>query len=91
METDEELVVLGYDELKSEYKLTDKQIAKLDRKAQSILGNAIVMIDSSLRDEDNSDKDKITNALVYIGITMEMIEKNFNEIVSENLPKEELN
>tara|TARA_R100000458_G_scaffold19014_1_gene16599 strand:+ start:1667 stop:1942 length:276 start_codon:yes stop_codon:yes gene_type:complete len=91
METDEELVVLGYDELKSEYKLTDKQIAKLDRKAQSILGNAVVMIDSALRDEDNSDKDKITNALVYIGITMEMIEKNFNEIVSENLPKEELN
>ena len=91
METDEELVVLGYDELKSEYKLTDKQIAKLDRKAQSILGNAVVMIDSALRDSDCTDKDKITNALVYIGITMDMVEKNFNEIVSENLPKEELN
>ena len=91
METDDELVQIGYEELKNEYKLTDKQIAIMDREAQSIMGNSLVMIDGALRDEENKPIERIATALTFIDITMGMIEKNFNETISKNLPKEELN
>ncbi len=91
METDDELVQIGYEELKNEYNLTDKQIAIMDREAQSIMGNSLVMIDGALRDEENKPIERIATALTFIDITMGMIEKNFNETISKNLPKEELN
>ena len=91
METDDELVQFGYEELKNEYNLTDKQIAIMDREAQSIMGNSLVMIDGALRDEENKPIERIATALTFIDITMGMIEKNFNETISKNLPKEELN
>ena len=37
METDDELKVIDYESLKNEYKLSDKQIAVMDREAQSIM------------------------------------------------------
>ena len=91
METDDELVQIGYEELKNEYNLTDKQIAIMDREAQSIMGNSLVMIDGALRDEENKPIERIATALTFIDITMGMIEKNFNETISKNLTKEELN
>ena len=91
METDDELIQIGYEELKNEYNLTDKQIAIMDREAQSIMGNSLVMIDGALRDEENKPIERIATALTFIDITMGMIEKNFNETISKNLPKEELN
>ena len=91
METDDELVQIGYEELKNEYNLTDKQIAIMDREAQSIMGNSLVMIDGALRDEENKPIERIATALTFIDITMGIIEKNFNETISKNLPKEELN
>ena len=91
METDDELVQIGYEELKNEYNLTDKQIAVMDREAQSIMGNSLVMIDGALRDEENKPMERIATALTFIDITMGMIEKNFNETISKNLTKEELN
>ena len=91
METDDELVQIGYEELKNEYNLTDKQIAIMDREAQSIMGNSLVMIDGALRDEENKPIERIATALTFIDITMGMIEKQLNETISKNLPKEELN
>ncbi len=91
MEDDSEVKTFGYEDLKNEYQMSDKQIALLDRKAQQILGNAIVMIDGALRDGESKPKERINRALVFIGITMDLIEKNFNEVLSQNIPKEELN
>ena len=91
METDDELKVIDYESLKNEYKLSDKQIAVMDREAQSIMGNSLVMIDGALRDEENKPMERIATALPFIDITMGMIEKNFNETISKNLTKEELN
>ena len=91
METDDELKVIGLSELKNEYNLTDKQIAVMDREAQSIMGNSLCMIDGALRDEENKPMERIATALTFIDMTMGMIEKNFNETISKNLTKEELN
>ena len=91
METDDELKVIGYDELKDEYKLTDKQIAVMDREAQKIMGNSLVMIDGALRDDEHKPMERIATALTFIDITMNLIEKNFNEPISQNLSKEEIN
>jgi len=92
MENDDELKSgFEYEDLKAEYNLTDKQIAELDHKSQHILGNAIVMIDGALRDDESKPKERINKALVFINITMDLIEKNFNEVLSQNTPKEVLN
>jgi len=91
MESDEKIQAFSYENLKSEFNMTDTQIAKLDREAQKILGNTIVMIDDTLRDKECKPKERINRALVFIGISMDLIEKNFNEVLSKNLPKEELN
>ena len=91
MEDDNEVKTFDYEDLKTEYKMSDKQIAQLDRKAQQILGNAIVMIDSTLRDTECKPKERINRALIFINITMDLIEKNFNEVLAENIPKEVLN
>ena len=55
------------------------------------MGNSLVMIDGALRDEENKPMEPIATALTFIDITMGMIEKNFNETISKNLTKEELN
>ena len=91
MENEEEISTFSYENLKSEFNMTDKQISRLDRKAQQILGNAIVMIDDTLRDKELKPKERVNRSIVFIGITMDLIEKNFNEVLSENIPKEELN
>jgi hypothetical protein len=91
MEDDAEIQTFSYENLKNEFNLTDKAISQLDRKAQHILGNGIVMIDGALRDDECKPKERINRALVFINITMELIEKNFNEVLSETIPKEELN
>ena len=91
MEDDGEVKTFDYEDLKTEYQMSDKQIAQLDREAQKILGNAIVMIDSALRDEECTAEESINRALVFISITMGLIEKNFNEILSQNMKKEVLN
>jgi hypothetical protein len=91
MEDDGEVKTFDYEDLKTEYQMSDKQIAQLDREAQKILGNAIVMIDSALRDTESKPKERINQALIFISITMGLIEKNFNEVLSQNIPKEVLN
>ena len=91
MENEEEISTFSYENLKSEFKMTDKQISRLDREAQKILGNAIVMIDDTLRDKELKPKERVNRSIVFIGITMDLIEKNLNEVLSENIPKEELN
>ena len=91
MEDDNEVKSFSFEDLKTEYQMSDKQIAQLDRKAQQILGNAIVMIDGALRDDEVKPKERINRALVFVSITMDLIEKNFNEVLSQNLPKEVLN
>ena len=88
---EEEIPTFSYENLKSEFNMTDKQIARLDREAQKILGNAIVMIDDTLRDKELKPKERVNRSIVFIGITMDLIEKNFNEVLSQNIPKEELN
>ena len=91
MEDDAEMQTFSYESLRTEFNLTDKLIAQLDRKAQHILGNGIVMIDGALRDKESKPNERNNRALVFINITMELIEKNFNEVLSETIPKEELN
>ena len=91
MEDDGEVKTFDYEDLKTEFQMSDKQIAQLDREAQKILGNAIVMIDGTLRDEECTAEESINRALVFISITMDLIEKNFNEILSQNMEKEVLN
>ena len=91
MDDDGDIMTFDYGDLKSEYHMSDKQIALLDRKAQQILGNAIVMIDGTLRDTECKPKERVNRAIMFISITMDLIEKNFNEVLSQNLPKEVLN
>ena len=91
MEDDGDIKTFDYEDLKTEYNMSDKQIAQLDREAQKILGNAIVMIDGTLRDEECTAEEAINRALVFISITMGLIEKNFNEVLSQNMKKEVLN
>lgn len=79
-----------YEELKEEHGLSNKRIQKLDRDAQKVLGNALMMIDGCLRSEEECET-KVTTCLVYVSMAMEMLESNFLEAVSENLKKEELN
>ena len=69
MEDDAEMQTFSYENLRTEFNLTDKLIAQLDRKAQHILGNGIVMIDSALRDKESKPKERINRALVFINIT----------------------
>jgi hypothetical protein len=79
-----------YEELKEEHGLSNKRIQKLDRDAQKVLGNALMMIDGCLRSEEECET-KVTTCKVYVSMAMEMLESNFLEAVSENLKKEELN
>jgi hypothetical protein len=81
---------MTYKELKEEHGLSNKRIQKLDRDAQKVLGNALMMIDGCLRSEEECGT-KVSTCLVYVNMAMEMLENNFLEAVSENLKKEELN
>ena len=81
---------ITYNELKEEHGLSNKQIQKLDRGAQMILGNALKMIDGCLRSKEDCDM-KVTSCLVYVTMATEMLEENFFEVISETIPKEKLN
>ena len=81
---------ITYEELKEEHGLSNKQIQKLDRKTQMILGHALKMIDGCLRSKEDCDM-KVTSCLVYVTMATEMIEENFFEVISETIPKEKLN
>ena len=81
---------ITYNELKEEHGLSNKQIQKLDRSAQMILGNALKMIDGCLRSKEDCDM-KVTSCLLYVTMATEMLEKNFIEAISETIPKEKLN
>ena len=81
---------ITYEELKEEHGLSNKQIQKLDRGAQMILGNALKMIDGCLRSKEDCDM-KVTSCLVYVTMATEMLEENFFEVISETIPKEKLN
>ena len=81
---------ITYKELKEEHGLSNKQIQKLDRKTQMILGHALKMIDGCLRSKEDCDM-KVTSCLVYVTMATEMLEENFFEVISETIPKEKLN
>lgn len=81
---------MTYKELKEEHGLSNRRIQKLDRDAQKVLGNALMMIDGCLRSEEECST-KVSTCLVYVTMAMEMLEANFLEAVSENLKMEELN
>ena len=81
---------ITYEELKEEHGLSNKQIQKLDRGAQMVLGNALKMIDGCLRSKEDCDM-KVTSCLVYVTMATEMLEENFFEVISETIPKEKLN
>ena len=81
---------ITYEELKEEHGLSNKQIQKLDRRTQMILGNALKMIDGCLRSKEDCDM-KVTSCLLYVTMATEMLEKNFFEAISETVPKEKLN
>ena len=81
---------LSYKDLKEEHGLSNKRIQRLDRDAQKILGNALMMIDGCLRSDEDCEA-KVGTCLVYVSMAMEMLENNFLEAVSETIPKEELN
>ena len=81
---------ITYEELKEEHGLSNKQIQKLDRRTQMILGNALKMIDGCLRSKEDCDM-KVTSCLVYVTMATEMLEENFFEVISETIPKEKLN
>ena len=81
---------ITYNELKEEHGLSNKQIQKLDRRTQMILGNALKMIDGCLRSKEDCDM-KVTSCLVYVTMATEMLEENFFEVISETIPKEKLN
>ena len=81
---------MSYRELKEEHGLSNKRIQRLDRDAQKVLGNALMMIDGCLRSEEECET-KVTTCKVYVSMAMEMLESNFLEAVSENLKKEDLN
>ena len=81
---------ITYEELKEEHGLSNKQIQKLDRRTQMILGHALKMIDGCLRSKEDCDM-KVTSCLVYVTMATEMLVKNFFEAISETVPKEKLN
>ena len=81
---------ITYKELKEEHGLSNKQIQKLDRRTQMILGHALKMIDGCLRSKEDCET-KISTCLIYVSMAKEMQEKNFFEVISETIPKEELN
>ena len=81
---------VSYKELKEKHGLSNKRIQKLDRDAQKVLGNALMMIDGCVRSDEEGDS-KVGTCLVYVAMAMEMLEGNFLEAVSETIPKEELN
>ena len=82
---------ITYKQLKEEHGLSNREIQKLDRKAQKVLGNALMMIDGCLRSDEIECEDKTGTCLIYVSMAMEMLENNFLEAVSRNIPKEELN
>ena len=77
-------------DLKEEPGESNKQIQKLDRRTQMILGNALKMIDGCLRSKEDCDM-KVTSCLLYVTMATEMLEENFFEVISETIPKEKLN
>ena len=81
---------MSYRELKEEHGLSNKRIQRLDRDAQKVLGNALMMIDGCLMSKEKCET-KVTTCKVYVSMAMEMLEANFLEAVSENLKKEDLN
>jgi hypothetical protein len=81
---------MTYRELKEDHGLSNKRIQRLDRDAQKVLGNSLMMIDGCLRSEEECET-KVTTCKVYVSMAMEMLESNFLEAVSENLKKEDLN
>jgi len=81
---------MTYKELKEEHGLSNKRIQKLDRDAQKVLGNSLMMIDGCLRSKEECST-KVSTCLVYVTMAMEMLEANFLEAISENLKMEELN
>ena len=81
---------ITYKELKEEHGLSNNQIQKLDRRAQHVLGHALKMIDGCLRSKEDCET-KISTCLIYVSMATEMQEKNFFEVISETIPKEELN
>jgi len=81
---------MTYAEMKMEHGLSNKRIQRLDRDAQKVLGNALMMIDGCLMSKEKCET-KVTTCKVYVSMAMEMLETNFLEAVSENLKKEELN
>ena len=81
---------MTYRELKEEHGLSNRRIQQLDRDAQKVLGNAIMMIDGCLRSDEECSL-KVSTCLVYVSMAMEMLESNFLEAVSENIKKEDLN
>ena len=84
------MLEITYKELKEEHGLSNKQIQKLDRGAQMVLGNALKMIDGCLRSKEDCET-KISTCLIYVTMATEMLEKNFFEALSETIPKEKLN
>ena len=81
---------ITYKELRKEHGLSNKQIQKLDRRAQMVLGNTLMMIEGCLRSKESSE-DKISTSLIYVSMAMEMLENNLLESISESIPKDELN
>jgi len=81
---------ITYKELKEEHGLSNKQIQKLERKSQMILGHALKMIDGCLRSKEDCEN-KISTCLIYVSMATEMLEKNIFEAISESIPKEALN
>ena len=67
---------ITYKELKEEHGLSNKQIQKLDRRTQMILGNALKMIDGCLRSKEDCDM-KVTSCLMYVTMATELLEKIF--------------
>ena len=81
---------ITYKELKEEHGLSNKQIQKLERKSQMILGHALKMIDGCLRSKEDCEN-KISTCLIYVSMATEMLEQNIFEAISESIPKEALN
>ena len=67
---------ITYEELKEEHGLSNKQIQKLDRKTQMILGHALKMIDGCLRSKEDCET-KISTCLIYVSINGNAGEKLF--------------
>ena len=84
------MLEITYKELKEEHGLSNKQIQKLERKSQMILGHALKMIDGCLKSKEDSEN-KISTCLMYVSMAEEMLEKNIFDEISECIPKEALN